>query len=173
MKCPACGNTLEIKTGQAVKLDVCTNGCAGIWFDNYELAKFDEPFEPADELLELEPQQGATVDPARRQCPKCDNITMLRHFFSVKHEVEVDECQSCGGIWLDHGELAAIRQLFSSTEQREQAAHEAFAEEFEQILADDWKKDQERLEKARRFAHALRFLCPSYYIPGKQKGGAF
>jgi len=173
MQCPACGNTLERRTVQGVELDVCSRGCAGIWFDNFELTKFDEPFEPADNLLDLEPVQGVTIDPARRKCPKCDDVTMMRHFFSVKHEVEVDECAGCGGIWLDHGELRAIRNLFPSTEERQKAAHDAFAAELEQILADDWKKNQERLQKARRFAHALRFLCPSYYIPGKQPGAAF
>lgn len=29
---------------------------------------------------------------------------MMKHFFSVKKEVELNECESCAGIWLDTGE---------------------------------------------------------------------
>jgi hypothetical protein len=34
-------------------------------------------------------------------------------------------------------------------------------------------KTMEDLRKARRIAHAFRFICPSYYIPGEQDWGAF
>ena len=34
---------------------------------------------------------------------------MMRHPFSVKREIEIDECPNCAGYWLDHGELDAIR----------------------------------------------------------------
>ncbi|MBN1815935.1 MAG: zf-TFIIB domain-containing protein [Sedimentisphaerales bacterium] len=174
MICPACGNRLQKMSVSEVELDVCSRGCGGIWFDNYELQKFDEPFEPTEDLLQIEPKSGVTVDPSqRRQCPKCDNITMLRHFFSVKHQVEIDECQSCGGVWLDYGELEAIRNLFGSEQERHQAAQEAFDKQFAEVLATDWKQSEERLAKARQIANAFRFICPSYYIPGKQSWGAF
>jgi len=29
------------------------------------------------------------------------------------------------------------------------------------------------LESARKIANAFKFICPSYYIPGKQAWGAF
>ncbi len=37
MKCPACGNTLTQMNADTITVDVCKEGCAGIWFDNYEL----------------------------------------------------------------------------------------------------------------------------------------
>jgi len=43
MNCPACGNILEQMTVGDVTVDVCQRGCGGIWFDNFELEKFDEP----------------------------------------------------------------------------------------------------------------------------------
>lgn len=43
---------------------------------------------------------------AKRPCPRCPGIHMSRHFFSVKRQVEIDDCPSCGGVWLDAGELA-------------------------------------------------------------------
>ena len=30
---------------------------------------------------------------------------MMRHFFSVKRQVEVDECPGCGGFRLDAGKM--------------------------------------------------------------------
>jgi hypothetical protein len=38
------------------------------------------------------------------RCPKCGTQLQLRE----QHGVEVDECPSCGGVWLDQGELEEI-----------------------------------------------------------------
>ena len=44
---------------------------------------------------------------------------------------------------------------------------------FENMIRGIDKRAQTNLRKARRIAHAFRFICPSYYIPGKQSWGAF
>jgi Zn-finger nucleic acid-binding protein len=95
---------------------------------------------------------------------------MMRHFFSVKRQVAVDECPSCGGYWLDVGELAAIRTEFKTEVERNQAAARYFSELFDNELAAEHAKTMEDLEAAQRVAHVLRFICPSYYIPGKKTG---
>jgi Zn-finger nucleic acid-binding protein len=158
-----------------VTVDVCKGGCGGIWFDNFELKKFDEPHESAGEaLLEIERDKGITVDLSKRfACPKCDDVIMMRHFSSVKRQVELDECGNCGGFWLDAGELGQIRGLFDTEEQRHQAADKYFTEVFGEQLAAMKAESQEKLAKARKIAHMFRFICPSYYIPGKQDWGAF
>ena len=39
LTCPACDNTLtQIKVSNIV-VDICQNGCGGIWFDKNELKK--------------------------------------------------------------------------------------------------------------------------------------
>lgn len=175
MNCPACGNQLQQMTVSDVSVDVCKGGCGGIWFDNFELKKFDEPHESAgEELLDIERDESIVIDRSEKiKCPKCDNIIMMRHFFSVKKEVEVDECPNCCGIWLDAGELAKLRSLFNTEEEKNEAAKEYFAEIFGSHLNAMQEKDQAKLEKARKIANIFRFICPSYYIPGKQKWGAF
>ena len=47
IKCPACGEEMVkiYMPQQGVNLDVCINGCGGIYFDNREFAKFDEESE--------------------------------------------------------------------------------------------------------------------------------
>ncbi|MFA5261544.1 MAG: zf-TFIIB domain-containing protein, partial [Candidatus Omnitrophota bacterium] len=116
MKCPACSNELELMTVEGLSVDVCRNGCGGIWFDNFELKRVDERNESAGEkLLQVEKNPGTVVDHSqKRLCPKCKDQKMLKHFMSVKRAVEVDECPECGGFWLDAGELGQIRSQFES-----------------------------------------------------------
>jgi Zn-finger nucleic acid-binding protein len=175
MKCPACSNQLQEMTVGDVAVDVCKGGCGGIWFDNFELKKFDEPHESAgEELLDVECDTGLVVDRTKKfNCPKCNDIVMMRHFFSVKKEVEVDECPSCGGFWLDAGELRKIRSLFNTEEERHKAADEYFTEVFGDELNAMQAEDEAKLAKSQKIANMFRFICPTYYIPGKQNWGAF
>jgi len=175
MKCPACGNELEEVTAGDVTVDICKGGCGGIWFDWFELKKFDEPHEAAGEaLLEVERDQGVSVDHSKRlNCPKCDDIVMMRHFFSIKKAVVVDECPGCAGFWLDAGELGQIRGLFKTEEERHKAAEEYFDEVFGDKLKAMQAQDQAKLEKTQKIANMFRFICPTHYIPGKQDWGAF
>ena len=41
MICAACQGELSPLLVRGVTVDVCRDGCAGIWFDNFELKKFD------------------------------------------------------------------------------------------------------------------------------------
>lgn len=174
MNCPACGNELaEMNVGD-ITVDACQGGCAGIWFDNFEIRKVDDTHEAAgEELLDLERQETKTVDPKRRRsCPKCRGQTMMRHFFSVKHQVEVDECPACAGIWLDQGELGQIRAEYATEKERTRAAKEHFRDLFGDKLEAMLAESREARRRAERIARVLRFICPSYYLPGKQAWGA-
>ncbi|CAB1074752.1 hypothetical protein D1AOALGA4SA_2571 [Olavius algarvensis Delta 1 endosymbiont] len=175
MKCPACDNMIEEITVQDIKVDVCKDGCGGIWFDSFELQKVDEPHESLGEsLLDIEKSASVEVDNSNtRTCPRCTDTKMLRHFFSVKKEVTVDECPKCAGIWLDYGELGEIRSQFESEEERKKAAESYFQEIFGNKLDRMRQESEEKLKKARKIANAFRFICPTYYIPGKQNWGAF
>lgn len=174
MKCPACDAELSEVVVNGVTLNACTTRCGGIWFDQFELRKFDEPYEPAGDLLTLTRAPGVTIDPNKvRMCPKCVSIRLTRHFFSIKRQVAVEECPRCGGYWLDAGELLAIRSEFPTEKDRIRAAEEYFEDVFGPEFHAQAQKDQASLERARRVAHMFRFICPSYYIPGKQPWGAF
>lgn len=173
--CPACGNQLTEVTIVDIKVDVCKGGCGGIWFDNFELEKFDEQHEHAgEELLNVDKDPKVSVDyEAKRHCPRCDDMKMMKHFFTVKRKVEIDECGGCGGFWLDAGELGGIRDAFATEEDRHKAFDQYFNDIFGETLRQEQQKSQEQLAKARKMAHAFRFICPTYYIPGKQGWGAF
>jgi len=160
MQCPACGNELQAMTVKDVTVDVCKGGCGGIWFDNFELKKFDEPHESAGHaLLGIERDPNVHVQyGSKRHCPKCPDMVMMRHFFSAKRQVEIDECPACAGIWLDYGELGQIRSEYASEEEREQAAEAYFQEVLGPDLAENKVRTQLRANS--RIADIFGFLSP-------------
>ncbi|MEQ9823570.1 MAG: zf-TFIIB domain-containing protein [Puniceicoccaceae bacterium] len=176
MKCPRTGTDLKTITISGITVDF-SEACGGVWFDNYELIKFDEAHEQggAELVALMEQHRNDAVDlNARLHCPKCKTIVMARHFYSPLREIEIDRCPNCGGVWLDAGELAKIRENFPSQCDRERASQAlvdaAFADPaFQAQLSDS----QAKVDAARKFAHLFAWLCPSRYLPGKQDGAAF
>jgi rubrerythrin len=78
-----------------------------------EQAEEDRYFAQRDkELLEklkqqqTEPQEAALRQQALMRCPKCGtSLNTVKH-----HDVTVEECPSCQGMWLDRGELETLAQ---------------------------------------------------------------
>jgi Zn-finger nucleic acid-binding protein len=122
LRCPACGHGLVERTVDDLAVDVCDGGCGGIWFDNGEIEEVDDRDEAAGEALaRIEGGCASTVDHARkRACPRCEGLLMLKRRFGPRQPVEIDECPGCAGIWLDAGELKAIREAFTGSDERAQ-----------------------------------------------------
>jgi hypothetical protein len=130
--CPACDHELSEMTAGKVTVDVCQGGCGGIWFDNFELKRVNNEFE-GEALLHVQRDDHRLVDyEQRRNCPRCRNIVMMRHYFSERRQVEIDTCPNCGGVWLDAGELGMIRNECASKPDREAAAKDYFHKVFNQ-----------------------------------------
>lgn len=125
MKCPACSSSLEKVAAGDIVVDTCSHGCGGIWFDEKELQKFDEKHEflPA-KLLGPNSPKKAVDHKAVRKCPCCPDEVLVRQFFDPKHEVEINQCWHCTGIWLDHGELEAIRAQYETAVDRKSAVEQ-------------------------------------------------
>jgi Zn-finger nucleic acid-binding protein len=175
MNCPACGTALTEVVAGEVKVQACQGGCGGLWFDEWQLGKVDQPDQSAGEaLLHIAQNPAVKVDPnERRKCPRDPDIVLMRHFWSVKRDVVVDECPKCEGIFLDPGELAEIRTDYHSDAERHAAAQAYYREMFDTQLATMLRADKAKRDSARKVAGIFKFLCPSYYIPGKQAWGAF
>lgn len=119
--CPVCGmKMLKVyMPEQGVFIDVCSEGCGGIFFDNREFNKFDEPHEdisPLEEVLKNK-KFSEVNDSEIRYCPVCGQ-KMVKNYASAKHEVQVDECYNCGGKFLDYNELNKIRAQYNTEEER-------------------------------------------------------
>jgi len=176
MICPTCQNTLTETEINGVVLDICQNGCGGIWFDWHELKKFDEPHEYIGNLLStINIKSNLNIDySSRRICPRCkDKIVMLRHFSSVKKEIEIDECGNCAGIWLDFGELEKIRNQFKTESDKIHATQGYISGLFDKKLEQAHKETKDKLKRTKNIVSALKFICPSNYIEGEQNWGAF
>ena len=74
----------------------------------------DEYF--ARQNLELIREMRAKLDAERKKaersshahrCPTCGGTLKEQHVEQVK----IDECQDCGGVWLDRGELDQLRRV--------------------------------------------------------------
>lgn len=175
MLCPACGDELtEVKVADFV-VDVCDGGCGGIWFDWFELQRVDEPHEAAGkDLVNTEAGEKRSVDlEKQRRCPRCGDVVLMRHFWSARHEVEVDECPQCAGFWLDAGELEQIRGLFETEEDRRNAGIAEFREKFGEELAGMDAEIQTRLEAVLEVTRKYRFLCPSQFVGKSADWGVF
>lgn len=163
MQCPVCSTQLtEIQAG-GIKVDVCVGGCGGMWFDQLELKQLDEPHESeGQELLLVDVKQKSTPNTeTRRDCPKCRDQIMMRHFQSPKRQVAIDDCPECGGIWLDSGELSTIRSLYTSDTERN--AH------IESIISDTWGGQMEEMRADRERAMERRSTIRNlfgYLAPG-------
>ncbi len=175
MNCPACAKELERKEAGDIVVEACVNGCGGIWFDRFELDKVNEAHESVGaEFLDISASGGRPGDAkAARDCPKCDNIKMTSHFFGPKQAIEIDDCPGCAGVWLDAGELAEIRKKYPTEKEKEKEEAEKFMSVFGAQLEEMSRKSRSEAQSARNFASALRYICPSYYLKGKQEGGAF
>ena len=141
--CPACGEKMVkiYMPEQKVNLDVCLNGCGGIYFDNREFEKFDEKNEDITPLIEA--YKGKTfksVDESKqRVCPVC-KTKMVKNFSSAKKEIEIDECYGCGGRFLDYKELEKIRAEYANENDRADDAVKLLYKEAGQELAEFRKK---------------------------------
>lgn len=119
--CPACGKAMKkvFLEDQGFIVDVCLDGCGGIWFDNRELKEVDEK---DDNILELtEAYKGKTfskVDKSdTRECPLCHK-KMVKNCVSAKQEISIDECYTCGGKFLDYNELEQMRAQYDTEAER-------------------------------------------------------
>ena len=108
MKCPRTGTDLKEVEIDGVKIDI-SESCGGVWFDNFELEKFDNVDKAAGaelvELLAKYTDKELDLEP-RLQSPRHPEVTMMRQFYSPAQRIEIDVCPQSGGVWLDPGELA-------------------------------------------------------------------
>ncbi len=120
MICPNCSQTMDEIRIAGVDVDYCRNGCQGLFFDNRELERMDQTHEAANDpvlqgILALE--RAPDVRTHQLVCPRC-GIKMRRHGYALGTGIHIDRCYGCNGIWLDRGELAAVRENFKSPEER-------------------------------------------------------
>lgn len=121
IKCPACGKIMKkvYLENQDFMVDICLDGCGGIWLDNRELKKLDEKKEDITPISEAKKNHDyIKVDTSLdRECPLCHK-PMVKNHVSAKMEITIDECYKCGGKFFDHSELESMRGQYNSDDER-------------------------------------------------------
>ncbi|WP_299269021.1 zf-TFIIB domain-containing protein [uncultured Psychrosphaera sp.] len=147
MKCPRTGTKLKpVKLGP-IQVEI-SEKCGGVFFDQKELELFNDPADIKGNVLvkHLTQFDNDSYDPsARVRCPKCPDTIMMRRYESPAHIVEIDECPSCAGIWLDTGELKLLRDNHLSQKERallrEELIRDTEASQFNSISSKNSNRD--------------------------------
>ncbi len=166
MKCPACQASMSVEDFGGVEVDVCKSGCKGIWFDWHELTRLDEDHEGFGNALREAAEHPRANDEKRGRlnCPRCSS-PMHAHRYKRAQQVNVDECYACGGIFLDSGELQAVREEYMS-DAEQQAYVRELMEDIPAMHA--LREDTERMEMRSSALHRMtRVLRLSYWMTGK------
>tara|TARA_R110002167_G_scaffold28926_24_gene96830 strand:+ start:3535 stop:4038 length:504 start_codon:yes stop_codon:yes gene_type:complete len=120
MLCPRT-NTQLIKVNVGKVPVYVSEACGGVFLENQSLKLFECPESKRGKVLSIHLAQFnnelLSLD-KRVNCPVCTDTVMLRRFYSPLHVVEIDECPSCGGIWLDTGELSKLQSLMLNEKER-------------------------------------------------------
>lgn len=160
ISCPACNSEMKqiFLKEQNIYIDVCEK-CGGIYFDNRELEKYDESFENSSEIIDfLNGKELINVDSAQvRVCPVC-GTNMVKNFTSFNKEIEIDVCYSCGGKFLDNGELQKIREQNNQDMSIE-------TEIVDRILSQSFEIEENYISnKTKRAGNNIRFIIPLLII---------
>lgn len=111
INCPACGLVMKkiFIPGAGISVDVCKDGCGGIYFDNQEMQHFHKDSPNIEEINKvLEGKRFLKVDQNQvRICPACGTKMVKNDLGGIG--IQIDNCYNCGGIFLDYGEIDLIR----------------------------------------------------------------
>lgn len=105
MKCPHCPAELKSIERKGIYIDEC-GSCGGMWLLQ---GKFDSLREREDRFIRWldlplwkeEKQHKLTA--SSRACPSCARTMFTLDYHG--HDVTLDICTSCKGVWLDKGEM--------------------------------------------------------------------
>ena len=113
MHCPNCDLKLEKVVakshyGADVELNQCP-GCGGVWCDDLEMHRVSS--KSVQSLSKLNTRKLQKLVPIKKKlvCPKCRGL--LKEFKDpyFPKQIKLEHCSSCGGFWLNRGELLQFK----------------------------------------------------------------
>lgn len=104
-----------------VFVDVCSDGCHGVWLDGEELSRLDRERKGGGPALQRALAAVAGHSAERPlTCPRCE-VEMDAIEYHLHQAVTIDSCPECTGAFLDAGELALIRSRELTAEELQQS----------------------------------------------------
>ena len=106
--CPRCTNATLSETDYVhEKVDTCEE-CGGMYFDAGEMRNLNQLVEDFFEVKLNEPEIANVPDHERYFKPACPGCSAEMKPYQIG-QVWVDQCPKCEGLWLDQGEVSALR----------------------------------------------------------------
>ena len=160
MRCPACENELIMVNVSGVKVDTCQSSCGGLWFHPSEIKKIKrlKPGAGSDVLFFEKVEGVKTYRDSEHPCPNCKTTLLYRHFFSRKHDLEVNQCSKCAGFWVDIGGLGKI--ILSKKKEKKELIENYFSIIMNEKISKMDLSNQDIAEAAELITVIIKFLIP-------------
>lgn len=150
MNCPVCNIPLKNIQYEGQSVDICIN-CEGIWLDEGELQQVVRgllsenkvDYQTVKEAYRDKPVTYSREKLPIRICPKC-NTDMHTFNYYTDSNVFLDRCSSCGGIWVDKGEIEQAAKYIKGNPKMDRYA-EALAGSYARL--EKFKADTKEITK--------------------------
>lgn len=111
--CPACLMAMRPNPTGGFEVEVCYL-CGGMWLEKGETEKLLTREQLPYSLLNppSSSQASVLVPHGQRGCPKCEDPLQVADIEGV----DAEGCCSCGGLWLERGELKELREKLGYSE---------------------------------------------------------
>lgn len=100
--CPKCDHEFSSNMLHGIPVETCSS-CSGIWFHREKIRAFlGQALESSGQHAVMATLREVNPTPTDLSCPVCREKWLK----SIKpHGIEVEKCSSCGGVFLDPGEI--------------------------------------------------------------------
>lgn len=104
--CPACETPMSTVRVAGVAVDGC-DACGGVWLDAGEVQRLGNWPAALDAVGRRFKPNTPSLSLGKIVCPACSGA-LEPHELQSLPGIELDQCASCGGLWLDAGEAQQI-----------------------------------------------------------------
>jgi Zn-finger nucleic acid-binding protein len=130
MQCPSCNQKLANITIAEVLINVCEEGCGGIWLDRGELPKIAFSGDAITQKVLAIKDKNFSKHDQLKKCPRDQLLLKTKTY--MEDQAVVDECPQCAGIWIDN--LEEFLQVVSDFRQKKnldtKQARDYFSDEY-------------------------------------------
>lgn len=115
---PDTAEPLEATVVDGFTLFVCRH-TGGIWFPEEAIAAMRREDPAGLETLDrsTSPTEPVQIDPSKSHVCPIDGSQLIHYHFQDRYDVVIEQCLTCGGIWVPHSELDKIVAIHGPSEE--------------------------------------------------------
>ena len=108
INCPSCSSEMTVVNEPDMKFEICSS-CEGVFLDEGELNQFATGLSGDIEYSSFGDEISSDDFP-ERSCSKCPSQKMNKVGLLIYSDIVFDHCDSCGGFFLDKGEIKEMNK---------------------------------------------------------------